>query len=93
MYVVRVSDHSHYLDDSELGTLAEFHTWAEAVCAACGVVDRSLQALVISGQSADELFARYSAFGDDPWIAPIPDGEHFSAWDYARAQCAVYAKT
>lgn len=90
MYTVRVADNFHYMDEDETYTLGAFPTWAEAVAAARRVVDRSLEELHQPGMDAEALFAQYTAFGEDPYIVPVPDGEaEFSAWDYAKQRCAV----
>ena len=40
------------------------------------------------GIDADALFRLYTTFGEDPTIdAAGPNGERFSAWDYARKRC------
>lgn len=89
MYVVRVADNFHYMDDGEAYVHGEFLTWEEAVAAAREIVDRSLDAEFRSGISAEQLFGRYTSFGDDPYIVPVPEGQKFSGWDYAKERCAV----
>jgi hypothetical protein len=37
--------------------------------------------------TAADLHDTYTSFGDDPFIRPAPDGEKFSAWDYAKQRC------
>lgn len=90
MFVVRVADNFHYMDEDETYTLGEFPTWAEAVTAARRVVDRWLEEQHRPGMDVEALFAQYTAFGEDPYIVPVPDGEAgFSAWDYAKQRCAT----
>lgn len=89
MFTVRVADNFHYLDDSETYTHGEFSTWAEAVEAARAIVDRCLAEYYQPGMAADTLLSKYKSFGDDPFVIPVPDGEGFSAWDYAEERCAI----
>lgn len=88
MYVVRVADNFHYMDQNEHYTHGTYATWQEAVAAAHSIVDRCLEEYARPGITADELFAQYSTFGDDPFIVPTPQGESFSGWDYAKECCA-----
>ena len=90
MFVVRVSDNFHYMDDEETHVHGEFATWAEALAAARAIVERSLAAEFRPGITPDGLFDRYTSFGDDPHIIPLPDGETFSAWEYAKERCAAF---
>ena len=87
MFTVRVADNFHYMDEDEVYTLGEFATWDEAVAAAKGIVDRCLAHNLEAGISAADLYAQYTSFGEDPFIIPVPPGEHFSGWDYAKARC------
>jgi len=87
MFVLRVADNFHYMDEDETYTHGEFATWAEAVAAARQIVDRCLAEDYRPGVTPAALYARYVSFGDDPYIVPQPDGERFSAWDYAKQRC------
>ena len=87
MFVVRVADNFHYMDASETYTHGEFATWAEAVAVSRGIVDAFLVQHLKPGIDAERLFELYIAFGDDPHIAPVPEGESFSAWGYAELRC------
>ncbi len=90
MFVVRVADNFHYMDEDETYTHGQFETWPEAVAAAKEIVDRCLAEYHQPGMTADALFSQYTSFGKDPYISPVPDGEaRFSAWDYAKQRCAV----
>ncbi|WP_240098809.1 hypothetical protein [Thermomonas flagellata] len=90
VYTVRVADHSHYMDEGETYTLGAFPTWAEAVTAAKRVVDRSLKELHRPGMDAEAMFAQYTAFGEDPYIVLVADGEAgFFAWGHAEQRCAA----
>lgn len=87
MFRVRVADNYHYMDKDEIYTHGDFPTWAEAVEAARGIVDSCLAGHIEPGITAGALYAKYRTFGDDPFIIPVPEGEQFSAWDYARERC------
>lgn len=90
MYTVRVADNFHYRDEAETYTLGTFATLGEAEAAARDVVDRFLVDQHAPGMTADDLFKRYTGFGDDPYIVAAhdaPPAPRFSGWDYARARC------
>jgi len=89
MFVLRVADNFHYMDQDETYTHSEYATWADAVAVARRIVDESLAEHYRPGISAGELFSMYTSFGDDPFIVSPPPGERFSAWDYARQQCEL----
>ena len=90
MFVVRVADNFHYMDEDDIITHGSFETWTEAVAAAKGIVDRCLEESHQPGMTAEELFAHYTSFGEDAYISPVPAEEvFFSAWNYARERCAV----
>ncbi len=64
---------------------------AVAVCKA--IVNDYLAEAYQAGMSADELYKNYVAFGEDPWVSPIPEGEErFSAWNYAEARSKEICK-
>jgi hypothetical protein len=87
MFTVRVADNFHYMDESETYTHGDFATYAEAVAAAEVIVDRCLAESFRPGMAAAELLDGYLQFGDDPFIVPEPEGQHFSAREYARRRC------
>lgn len=89
MFVVRVADNFHYMDEEATYTHGQFASWSEAVAAARRIVDRCLAEHHQSGMTAEILFSHYTSFGDDPYIQPVPDGENFSAWEYAKQRCAA----
>lgn len=89
MFVVRIADSFHYMDESEIYTHGESLTWAEAVAAAKNIVDRCLTEDYQPGMTAEILFSRYKAFGDDSFIIPAPEGEKFYGWDFAKERCTV----
>jgi hypothetical protein len=87
MFTVHVADNFHFMDEDETYARGEYATWAEAVAAAGQIVDDCLAHLYRPGITAADLYDMYTSFGDDPCIRPAPDGEQFSAWDYAKQRC------
>lgn len=88
MFEVRVADNFHYMDQDEVYTHGNFGSWPDAVAASRKIVDACLAEYVKPGITAQELYQYYVSFGDDPFITPVPEGESFSAWDYAKERCA-----
>jgi len=87
-FELRIRENSHYRDESEAYDHGSFATYAEAEAACRKIVDEYLASARKSGMSADDLFRSYTMFGEDPAIdAAGPNGERFSAWDYARRRC------
>jgi hypothetical protein len=85
---VIVDDNFQY-PRSTLTPVASFDTLAEAIAVCKAGVDRCLFAEWKPGISAEDLYRRYTSFGNDPWILG-PSGSDrvpFSAWDYARVRC------
>ena len=90
---VRIRENSHYMDESEAYDHGSFATYAEAETACRKIVDDYLASARKPGISAEDLFRSYTTFGEDPTIdAPGPNGERFSAWDYARKRCGKLCK-
>ncbi|HVT58990.1 MAG TPA: hypothetical protein VHR45_11375 [Thermoanaerobaculia bacterium] len=88
-YRIVVYDNFHYMDESESYERSEAHADCASAVAACQlIVDEFLLAGLKEGISADELFAQYTSFGEDPTIVP-PGSEccEFSAWTYAKQRC------
>ena len=85
-YKVMIDDNFHYMDEDERAEHGTFATAAEALDACRGLVDRSLVAEYKNGATAEELYARYTSFGDDPFIVALGDAPkvEFSAHAYAR---------
>lgn len=87
---VLVDDNFHYMDEDERYELGTFPTLDAAIEAAKAVVDDYLTHALAQkpGMSADELFASYASFGEDPFVVgPGLNGVPFSARDYARKRC------
>jgi hypothetical protein len=91
-FVVTVADNFHYMDEGAYWTLGAFATADEAIAAAKALVDAFLTDKHQPGATAEELFANYTSFGDDPFIvAKDAPRVEFSAWTYAKARCAELA--
>jgi hypothetical protein len=88
LYKVWVDDNFHYQDTNERYALGVFETLDDAVNACKKIVDEFLDRGYKPGKPADELFADYKGFGEDPFLETI-DGprERFSAWTYAEKRC------
>jgi hypothetical protein len=88
-FTVRIRENAHYMDESEAYDHGSFATYAEAETACRKIVDDFLAGNRKPGIGAEALFRLYTTFGEDPAIdAAGPNGERFSAWDYARNRCA-----
>ena len=89
-FTVYIDDNYHYQDEDERYLGGEFGTWEAAVAFAKKVVDRTVIPSIEDGRSPEEAYDDYVTFGDDPWITgggPVPEGETFSAWKYAKQRC------
>ena len=91
-YKVMVWDNFHYQDSDERWEQGIYKTLEEAIAACRGIVDQSLAEECRPGISAEDLYDRYTSFGDDPSIVVLDgmdDGATFSAWSYAKERCRV----
>ena len=90
MYKVMVDDNFHHQDPDERWELGTYATLEEALAVCRGRVDQSLKEQYQPGMSAEDLYNRYTSFGDDPFIV-VTDGTakgaEFSAWRYAKERC------
>lgn len=86
-YQVFVDDNYHYMDEDERYKLGDFATYEEALNACKKIVDEYLQSSYKDGMKADELYAEYTMFGEDPFITGEPSA-FFSAREYAEKRCA-----
>ena len=82
---VTIADNFHYMDAGEYVDGGEFDAYADALVHAQAIVDESLSSNWQPGDRPDALMARYTQFGDDPFIVP-PGEPPFSAREYARAR-------
>ena len=87
-FAVFVDDNAHYMDESKRYRLGEFLDYDEAVTKCRRIIDDYLAAAFQPGMKAEELYAAFTAFGEDPFISPDIAQERFSAWNYARLRCA-----
>lgn len=85
MYTVMMANHGRYQE--EMHKHAEVEELFQAVALCQQIVDEFLTAELAKGAlGAEELFRRYTMFGDDPYIVgPEPCG--FSSWTYAKGRC------
>ena len=91
-FKVMVDDNFHVMDESERYELGDFDTLEEAISVCQEHVDDDLEWLIKPTDSAEDLFKRYTGFGEDPYIvATTPTDERiaFSAWDYARTRSVL----
>jgi hypothetical protein len=91
-YTVMVDDNFHYMDESERYRLAEFGSCAEAIAACRNLIDDYLISAYKSGMEAEQLWASYVTFGEDPFIMTTDEQCKFSAWDYARQRCEALCR-
>jgi hypothetical protein len=85
-YKVMVDDNFHYMDEEERWELGAFATAGEALAACRKLVDESLIEEYRDGAMAEQLFDRYTSFGDEPFVVAL-DGApkvDFSARTYAE---------
>lgn len=92
-YKVIVADNFHYADEDEHFELGTFATADQALDACRRLVDEALLAEYKDGATAEELFERYTSFGDDPFIVAVAGAPkvEFSAWTYARQRAQELA--
>ena len=83
-FTVFVDDNFHYQDEDEREVHGVYGSYEEALAAARAIVEKSVRNQFRPGMTALNLWDRYRDFGDDPYIRPEPEGQRFSAWDYAR---------
>jgi len=89
-YTVYVNENSHYMDDEERRKAGEFEDREAAIACCKRIVELSLAECGPS-RDPEEIFRKYTTFGDDPWISTDDPDCRFSAWDYARERCREIA--
>jgi hypothetical protein len=88
-FTVRVADNFHYMDESETYTQGSYATYEEALKVCQQFVLHDLTEASEPGRPAAKVLENYHTFGSDPFIVgPDTGAERFSAWDYARQECA-----
>jgi hypothetical protein len=90
-YRVTIADNFHYGDESEYVDGGEYATYEDALARAKRIVDDSLWDNWETGISPEDLMARYTQFGDDPFIVPAVE-PRVSARAYARGRAANISK-
>ena len=88
---VTIADNFHYMDEAGYVDGGEFDTYEDALARAKKFVDESLWDTWQAGDTPDALMARYTMFGDDPFIVPAEE-PRFSARDYARSRVEVICR-
>jgi ABC-type branched-subunit amino acid transport system substrate-binding protein len=91
-FKVMVDDNFHVMDESERYELGDFDTLEEAISACQRHVDDDLGWMIKPTDSAEDLFKRYTGFGEDPYIvatAPTDEKIAFSAWNYAKKRSVL----
>ena len=85
-YKVMVDDNFHYMEEDERWEYGTFASAEEALDACRRLVDEALMAEYRDGATAEQLFVRYTSFGDDPFIVALDDADKvdFSASAYAE---------
>ena len=86
-YKVIVDDNFHHMENGEQYEYAELSSCAEAIAACKKIVDEFLLPAYKPGMVAEELWALYTAFGDDAFIVTEDTQCRFSGWEYARRRC------
>ncbi len=74
-YKVMVDDNFHYMEEDERWEYGTFASAEEALDACRRLVDEALMAEYRDGATAEQLFVRYTSFGDDPFIVALDDAE------------------
>ena len=89
-YKVMVDDNFHYMAEDERWEYGTFATAEEALDACRRLVDEALMEEYRDGATAEQLFVRYTSFGDDPFIVALDDADkvEFSARTYAEQRAA-----
>jgi ketosteroid isomerase-like protein len=92
-YKVMVDDNFNYMDEDDRSEYGTFSTAEEALDACRQLVDEALLAQYREGETADQLFERYTSFGQDPFVVASWGAANieFSAWTYARGRARELA--
>jgi hypothetical protein len=88
-YRVFSGDNFHPYDEDEVDDSGAYPTAENALQAAKAIVDNSLRWERKQSKNPadpDELYDRYTDFGDSPVIRPDTNPS-FSAWEYAKVRC------
>lgn len=87
-YQVIVDDNFHYMDTDERYVISGFVTAEHALAKCKAIVEQCLKDCAKPGDTPEQIYGSYQAFGEDPWVGSPPGKPpvRFSAWDYARAE-------
>jgi hypothetical protein len=85
-YKVMIDDNFHYMETDERWEYGTYSTAEEALAACQRLVDESLLEEYREGATAEQLFVRYTSFGDEPFVVAAEDAPkvEFSARAYAE---------
>ncbi len=86
-FVVRVTDHAHYMEPEGQYTGGEFATFEEAAQKCQLIIDTSLSELYAPGMTAEELKKQFFVYGEEATC----DG--FDALEYLQERCTILCKT
>jgi len=86
-FKVRVADNFHQRDDADTYEMGPYPTFEIAEAEAKRIVDECLASLHEPAMSAEDLYRRYSGFGDDPYVVAEDGTVRFQGWRYARERC------
>ena len=91
-YKVMVDDNFHYMAEDERWEYGTFATAEEALDACRRLVDEALLEDYRDGATAEQLFVRYTSFGDDPFVVALDDAPkvEFSAQTYAEQRAKEF---
>lgn len=85
-YKVCVDDNYHYMDESERYTVGSYLSLEEAIRKCKEITIRSLEDLYEEDITPEKLSARWSMFGDDPFIIGGDEAVHFSAREFVTPE-------
>jgi len=78
-YRVLVDDNFHYGNEDERYQAGAFDSYEHALAKCRSIVEECLAEQLKPGMAAEELYAAYMMFGEDPWISAVPeDAARFS---------------
>lgn len=82
-FVVRVTDHAHYMESEGEYTGGEFVTFEEAVQKCRHIIDASLQELYTPGMTFEELSKQFLLYGEEATC------EGFDSLAYIKERCTI----
>ncbi len=94
-YRIMIDDNFHYMEEDEHIDGPDYESCEEAIDECKRIVDKSLRWERLQSKDpndADELYDRYTDFGDDPFVRSDDRECSFSAWNYAKQRCKNIVK-